>query len=70
MKRTGNPLPMVLPIWEHDWSVYPDRVRVSVENGKVLDYVRDVQQPAPVFAEALDRFTETCKRRIRWNECD
>ena len=70
MKRNGNPMPIALPIWEHDWSDYPDRVRVSMENGKVIDYVREIKQPAPVFKDALDRFTVTCvgfrsKRRIR-----
>lgn len=70
MKRKHDPMPIVCPIWEHDWSDYPDRVRVSMEGGKVIDYVREIKQPAPVFKDALDQFTETgvgfrAKRRNR-----
>lgn len=70
MSRTGEPLPMVLPIWEHEWSVYPDVVRVSMENGKVIDYRCEIKQPRPILKGMLDRFTETCvgyraKRRRR-----
>ena len=60
MRRNHNPMPIVCPIWEHDWSDYPDRVRVSVDTGVVLDYVRAIKQPAPVFKESLDRFTALC----------
>jgi hypothetical protein len=70
MSRTGKPLPMVLPIWEHDWSEFPDVVRVSMEDGHVINYRREISQPKPVFKEMLDRFTTTCvgyraKRRRR-----
>ena len=70
MARTANPLPMVLPIWENDWSVFPDVVRVSMEDGHVLNYRLEVSQPKPVFRDKLDQFTQTCvgyraKRRRR-----
>lgn len=56
-----NPLPMVCPMFEHPWSDYPDKIRVSMENGKVIDYRREIQQPAPVFRDQLDRFSEMCR---------
>ena len=70
MARTANPLPMVLPIWENDWSVFPDVVRVSMEDGHVLNYRLEVSQPKQVLKDKLDQFTQTCvgyraKRRRR-----
>lgn len=58
MSNRVNPLPIVLPKHEHSWSKYPDIVRVSMEDGKVINYRIEVQQPAPVFREQLDRFSE------------
>lgn len=54
------PLPKVLPIWAHKFSKYPEAIRVSMSDGKVLRYVLDVPQPAPVFREQLDNYTELC----------
>ena len=54
------PLPKVTGIWKHDFSKYPDAVRVSMSDGKVLKYVLDVEQPAPVLRGKLDRFRELC----------
>ena len=71
-----NPLVDVVPIFEHDFSVYPDGVRIAMEDGKVINYWKDVELPAPVFRQALDHYNETCqigyrrpeeKRRRRMN---
>ena len=55
------PFPKVHPIWEHEWSVYPDIVRVPMSDGQVLNYYRVVEQPAPILGKALDHFNETCE---------
>lgn len=73
MSDRSYPFPVVHPVYLSGFSRYPDRVKVSMEDGKVIDYVREVKQPAPVFKDALDKFTELCigykyKRRKR-NEC-
>lgn len=54
------PLPKVTGVWKHDTSKYPDVIRVPMSDGRVVKYVIDVPQPAPVFREKLDRFTKLC----------
>ncbi len=54
------PLPKVTGIWNHDCSKYPDVVRVPMSDGRVVRYVLDVEQPAPVLRDKLDRFREKC----------
>ena len=54
------PLPKVLPEWAHKFGKYPDAIRVAMSDGKVLRYVLDVPQPAPVLREQLDKFTKLC----------
>lgn len=54
------PLPKVTGIWQHEVSKYPDIVRVPMSDGKVIRYVLDVEQPAPVLREKLRRFRNTC----------
>lgn len=54
------PLPKVTGIWQHEFSKYPDIVRVPMSDGKVIRYVLDVDQPAPVLAEKLRRYRNTC----------
>ena len=72
MSERVEPFAIVHPVFEHDWSKYPDKVRVAMPDGKVVDYRIDVPMPAPVFKEKLDRFTEMCvgykykRRKRRW----
>jgi hypothetical protein len=68
MSERAFPFPVVHPVYEHDWSEYPEKIRVPMDDGKVVDYRMVIQQPAPLFKDALDKFTETCvgyKRRRR-----
>ena len=60
MENRINPLPTVLPVYEHDWSVYPDKLRVAMENGKVVDYIISVPQNRSVLVNLVDKFTATC----------
>lgn len=60
MTERHKPLPEAVPVYEHGWSDYPDRMRQPMDDGKVIDYRIDIPQPAPVFKEALDRFTAIC----------
>jgi len=63
MTERAMPLPLVKGIWEHDWDPYPTIIRVSMSDGRVVNYCRDIKQPAPKFGKALDRFDRTCQRR-------
>lgn len=50
MKTTSNralPIPKVAAVWEHDDSEYPDAIRVSMTDGHVVTYRREVRQPFP-----------------------
>ena len=76
MSERIHPLAEVKPIWEHDWSDYPDIIRVAMEDGKVINYYIDVELPHPAFTKAMDlidklpvyggyKAPETKKRRRR-----
>lgn len=60
MNNKANPMPIVRAIYEHSWSQYPEKVRISMDNGKVVDYRIEMKQPVPVFKDMLDVFNETC----------
>ena len=48
------PLPKVLPIWEHTGvSKYPETIKVSFSNGKVITYRIDVDMPHPCLEAAI-----------------
>ena len=47
------PLPKVLPIWEHGGR-YPEIIRVSMSDGKVITYRIETAQPHPQCEKALD----------------
>jgi hypothetical protein len=49
-------MPKAVPKYRHAWSVYPDEVRVSFENGKTIRYVIVADQQKPVLGKMLDRF--------------
>lgn len=46
-------LPKVLPMYEHEYSEIPERIRVSFEGGKTAVYELRVEQPAPVIIENI-----------------
>ena len=47
------PMPKVFPIWEHSCSRYPETIRVSFSDGKVITYHIDVEMPHPCFEAAM-----------------
>ena len=47
------PMPHVHPVWEHDDSKYPETIKVSMSNGKVIRYRIDIEQPHPCFLDAM-----------------
>ena len=49
-----KPLADVLPVYERDLSTYPDVIRVAMDDGKVVNYRIDIQQPHPAFVSAMD----------------
>lgn len=48
------PLPKVHGEWEHEDSRYPETIKVSFSDGRVVTYRIDVQQPHPCFLESMD----------------
>lgn len=62
------PLPKVKGVWNHDFSKYPDLIKVAMSDGKVVNYRLDVEQPAPVLRENLHRFRNICVGYERSNE--
>ena len=46
-------LNIAVPIYEHEWSKYPDQVRISFKDGKTMVYDLRVDQPAPVIVENI-----------------
>ena len=44
----------VAPIWDYESSDYPDRIKVPMKDGQVVEYVRKVEQPHPAFRQVLD----------------
>lgn len=53
-------MPKYLPIYEHEWSYLPDKIRICTEEGHVVDYVPDGrQQKSSVLAGLLDKFNHT-----------
>lgn len=48
-----SPIPDVFPVWEHDWSDYPDMIRVAMADGNVVNYRIDVELPHPAFKRVM-----------------
>lgn len=48
------PLPKVAPFWDHKDSRYPERIKVSMSDGRVVSYRIDVEQPHPCFLTAME----------------
>ena len=61
--KMTRPLIAVSPQWDREMSIYPDRIRVPMEDGKVVDYVLDIRQPHPSIEGAV----ETIRK---WNQQD
>ena len=47
-------LPRVVPIYEHEDSLYPDGIRVSFSNGRTIEYDIFPEQPAPQIKECIE----------------
>ena len=62
------PLPKVKGIWERESSVYPDVIRVPMADGRVINYFRDVEQPAPILGKWLDHYGKTCQIGYQYKE--
>ena len=43
----------VVPIYEHDYSVLPDRIRVLFDDGRTMIYDIHTDQPAPVIVQNI-----------------
>lgn len=46
--------PQVAGIWENAWSDYPDLLRIPMEDGKVITYIRQIEQPHPAVKKCID----------------
>ena len=46
-------LPKPLPMYEHEYSEIPERIRVKFSNGRTAVYELRVDQPAPVIIENI-----------------
>lgn len=44
----------VAAIWEHDWSDYPDLIKVPMEGGQVITYRRVIEQPHPQCLKTIE----------------
>lgn len=42
------------PIWDYMSSDYPDRIKMPMEDGHVITYVREIEQPHPKCLKAVD----------------
>ena len=60
MSKRADPLAKVTPVWEHDTSRYPDRVRIPMSDGKVVTYCIDVEMPHPCFTMAMKNLKNIC----------
>ena len=49
-----KPLPQSAPIWEYETSDYPDLPKVPMENGHVITYRREIEQPEPRVMKCID----------------
>ena len=60
MNRILPNLPKIKAHWERRTSDIPDFLMVPMSDDTVVRYVPDVQQPKPVLADQLDKFTNLC----------
>lgn len=48
------PTPHVTGYWHHDYSEYPDEIKVKMADGVSVRYVRQIEQPHPQCQKAID----------------
>lgn len=46
-------LSKMVPIYDHNTSKHPDRIRVSFDDGSTAVYAIDVEQPHPLVVESI-----------------
>ncbi|MBQ1792977.1 MAG: hypothetical protein II008_22605 [Oscillospiraceae bacterium] len=39
-------------IWDHDFSDYPDRLKIPMHDGQIITYHREIEQPHPSLVKA------------------
>ena len=44
----------VAGIWEFAWSDYPDAIKIPMEDGRVITYRREIDQPEPRVMKCID----------------
>jgi len=49
-----EPIPDVVPVWEHEWSEYPEEIVVGFKNGHFARYQLYVEQPHPAFQKVIN----------------
>lgn len=55
MADRSRPLVPLRAIWDKgSISKYPETLRVPMDDGKVVNYVIDIQQPHPCFENAIN----------------
>ena len=52
-KQRPEILGKVVPIYEHDYSVLPEKIRVLFADGRTMIYDIHIDQPAPVIIENI-----------------
>ena len=52
-KNRPEVLGKVVPIYDHDYSVLPDRIRVLFSDGRTMVYDIHTEQPAPVIVQNI-----------------
>ena len=52
-------MPKYLPVYEHEWSYLPDKIRICTEEGHVVDYIPEGRPQKSVLAGLLDKFNNT-----------
>ena len=48
------PTPQVTGYWHHDWSDYPDEIKVKMADGTFVTYERIIEQPHPQCVKSID----------------
>ena len=48
------PTPQVTGYWHHEWSDYPDEIKVKMADGTQVIYERRIEQPHPQCRKAID----------------
>ena len=57
------PTPQVTGYWHHEWSDYPDEVKIRMADGKYVTYERRIDQPHPQCLKSME-LIEIMKRNV------